>query len=60
MKTLLELTHTEARDYFLKKERYSDIDLPKYFNFQPLLDALSQDSNVDNLPFDKAKKLNDN
>jgi len=59
LKTLLELTHTEARDYFLKKERYSDIDLPKYFNFQPLLDALSQDSNVDNLPFDKAKKLND-
>lgn len=59
MKTLLELTHIEARNYFLNKERYSDIDLPKYFNFQPLLDALSKDSNVDNLPFDKAKKLND-
>ncbi|MCX2680936.1 RNA-directed DNA polymerase [Galbibacter sp. EGI 63066] len=58
MKTLLELTHTEARDYFLKKENYSDIDLPKYYNFQPLLDALSNDSNVDNIPLDKAKRLN--
>ncbi|CAA0176130.1 Reverse transcriptase (RNA-dependent DNA polymerase) [Tenacibaculum maritimum] len=58
MKSLLELSNTEARSFFLKKEKYSDIDLPKYFNFQPLLDSLAVESNVDNIPLDKAKKLN--
>lgn len=59
MKTLLELNNNEARNFFLKKESYSDIDLPKYYNFQPLLEALSNDSNVNNIPLDKAKCLND-
>lgn len=58
LKSLIELTHVEAREFFLKKERYSDIDLPKYFNFQPILNALSEDRNIDKLPLDKAKKLN--
>lgn len=59
MKTILELTHTEAKEYFLKKENYSDIGLPKYFNFQPLLDSLSQDNSVDDIALDKAKRFND-
>ncbi len=59
MKTILDLTHIEARNYFLKKESYCDIDLPKYFNFEPLLQALSECSHVDNITLDKAKKLND-
>ncbi len=59
MKTILDLTHTEARNYFLKKESYCDIDLPKYFNFEPLLQALSESSHVDSISLDKAKKLND-
>lgn len=59
MKTLLELTHTEAREAFLKQESYCSVELPKYFNFQPLLDALSQNGNVGNIPLVDAKKLND-
>lgn len=58
MKTLLELSHNEAREYFLRKESYSDIDLPKYYNFQPLLDALSKDKKIDDIPLNKARKLN--
>ena len=59
MKTLLELSNLEARQYFLKQESYCSVDLPKYFNFQPLLDVLSQNNNVRNVPLSEAKKLND-
>ncbi len=59
MKTLLDLTHLEARTFFLKKESYCDIDLPRYFNFEPLLQALSECTHVDNISLEKAKKLND-
>lgn len=59
MKTLLELTHTEAREAFLKQESYCSVELPKYFNFQPLLDALSQNGNIGSIPLVDAKKLND-
>lgn len=59
MKKLIELSHLEARQYFLKQESYCSIELPKYFNFQPLLDTLSQNSNIKNIPLGEAKKLND-
>lgn len=59
MKTILELTHTEAREAFLKQESYCSAELPKYFNFQPLLDALSKNGNISNIPLVDAKKLND-
>lgn len=38
--TILELTNEEARNYFLQASKFCTIDLPKYFDFQPLLDAL--------------------
>lgn len=57
MKILLELTNIEARHYFLKHESFCNIDLPKYFNFQNLLDALSQNGNVSNIPLGEAKRL---
>lgn len=59
MKTLLELTHTEAREAFLKQESYCSAELPIYFNFQPLLDALSKNGNINSIPLDEAKKIND-
>ncbi len=59
MKTILELSHTEAKQYFLKQESYCNIDLPKYFDFQPLLNALSKIGSIEGLPLDKAKKLDD-
>lgn len=41
-KTILELTNDQARNYFLQASRYCTIDLPKYFDFQPLLTTLEQ------------------
>ncbi len=39
-KTILDLTNEEARNYFLQASKFCTIDLPKYFDFQPLLDKL--------------------
>jgi hypothetical protein len=41
MKRILELTFLEAREYLLKAESYVNFDLPKYFDFQKLIDAAS-------------------
>ena len=41
MKTILEISNVEAEQFFVQAENYCNIDLPKYFNFQPLLNALS-------------------
>ncbi len=59
MKTIIELSHIEAKQYFLKQESYCNIDLPKYFDFQPLLDALSQNKNISNIALGDAKKYDD-
>lgn len=41
MKQILELNHTEARQYLLKAESYFNFDLPQYFVFQYLIDEVS-------------------
>ncbi|MBR4325145.1 MAG: RNA-directed DNA polymerase [Bacteroidales bacterium] len=38
---ITELSAEDARKFFLRAECYSTIDLPKYFDFQPLLDKLA-------------------
>lgn len=40
-KLITQLNHTEARKFFLSGESYCNIDLPSYFNFEPLLKAIS-------------------
>ena len=45
MKTILELNNTEANNFFLKKESYSNIELPTYFNFQKLLNKIQKKLN---------------
>lgn len=57
MKTILELSHIEAEQFFLKQENYCNIDLPKYFNFLPLLNNLLQDGNIKNISLYEAKKI---
>ena len=42
MKRLLDLSHIEARRYFLKEESYFNFDLPQYFVFQSLLDDVAK------------------
>jgi len=60
VKTILELNNTEAKQYFLKQESYCNVQLPEYFNFQPLLDALAKNGSLkDGIQLDKAKKLDD-
>ena len=48
---ILELTHQEACDFFLKQESYCNFDLPKYFTFEPLLKSIDKSL--------KGKKLSD-
>lgn len=42
MKSILELNHTEARQFFLKEESYFNFDLPQYFVFKNVLNQISQ------------------
>lgn len=41
MDSILSLSSKDARKYLLSKEAYCTLDLPEYFNFQPLLDVLT-------------------
>ena len=60
MKTILDLNSTEARKFFLKKESYCSIQLPEYFDFQTLLDALAQNGSLKGgLSLEKAKKCDE-
>ena len=36
-KSILELNHLEAREFFLKAESYCNVDFPKYINFSRLI-----------------------
>lgn len=43
MKKLTKTKNTEAKKFLLKSSSYCNIELPKYFDFQPLLnDVLIQ------------------
>ena len=39
-KSILDLTHDEAHQYFLKQESYCSFDLPEYFKFEALLKSV--------------------
>jgi RNA-directed DNA polymerase len=41
MTRVLNLNHTDARQYFLKEESYFNFDLPQYFTFQNLINVVS-------------------
>jgi len=41
MENILKLNHTEARQYFLKEESYYNFNLPRYFVFKTLIQAVS-------------------
>ena len=43
MTKITELTHIEAREFFLKEETYSSIELPEYCTFKKLLDKVSEE-----------------
>lgn len=37
MKTIINLNHSEAKDFFMKHESYTTLPLPKYIDFSSLL-----------------------
>lgn len=41
-KNLLDLSHTKAREFFLREKNYLSLDLPLYFQFSSLLRNLSK------------------
>ncbi len=41
MKKLTKMTNIEAKKFFLKSSSYCNIELPKYFDFQPLINDIS-------------------
>lgn len=45
MQRIIDLDHDKARAFLLKKESYCNFDLPAYFDFQGLLDLISQTIN---------------
>ena len=45
MRRILELSHTEAKQYFLKAESYFNGDLPQYFVFQNVIQKVSAQLN---------------
>jgi Reverse transcriptase (RNA-dependent DNA polymerase) len=48
-RNILELTHTEAKDFFLKEESYNNFDLPQYIKFAQILSAVDAELNGKNL-----------
>ena len=42
MKKLTKMKNTEAKKFLLKSNSYCNIELPKYFNFQPLLEKVTK------------------
>lgn len=41
MRRIIELNHSEARQYFLKEESYINFDLPAYFDFNNIITQIS-------------------
>jgi len=60
MKKITDLSHTEARNFFLKEKSYCGIDFPPYFSFQKLLDAISANETISSINLGKAKKYDVN
>ncbi|HCH34023.1 MAG: Magnesium/nickel/cobalt transporter CorA [Candidatus Saccharibacteria bacterium GW2011_GWC2_48_9] len=40
MKNIYQIDHKQARTFFITADNYCNVDLPKYVNFQPLLDEV--------------------
>jgi hypothetical protein len=56
MKTVLNISASEAKEFFLKQYNYCNINLPPYFDFQPLLDELNKA--INNRPLKDIKSKN--
>lgn len=53
-RSILEMTHSEARDFLLKPESYCNVELPNYFQFGTILSDVSNE--LSRNPLDKVSK----
>ncbi|CAC9468061.1 hypothetical protein, partial [uncultured Gammaproteobacteria bacterium] len=37
-KTILQLDHKDAKEFFLREESYTSVKLPSYIKFSPLIE----------------------
>ncbi|VVM19796.1 hypothetical protein BSPWISOXPB_4380 [uncultured Gammaproteobacteria bacterium] len=40
-KTILQLDHKDAKEFFLREESYTSVKLPSYIKFSPLIEKIS-------------------
>lgn len=62
MRTVLDLNHKAAREYFLREDNYCNIDLPKYVMFQDILskvDSQLTGKSLSSMTEDKKKPEDD-
>ena len=45
MKTILELSHIKARQYFLESQNYCNMQFPKYIDFKPVIEYVQNSVN---------------
>ncbi len=57
MESILDLSSSEARKFFLDQKSYCNINLPTYFDFQPLIDAIADSGFVPEATPLKLEKL---
>ncbi len=51
-KNILQLSHKEAKEFFLEEKSYCNFDLPPYIKFEPLLKAIDEEiENEQNIAF---------
>ena len=60
MKKLVELSNTEARDFFFKGSSYFSSDLPQYLSFEPLIKGVAAELNGGWYPNLEKTKKDDN
>lgn len=61
-KIILEMTHDEACQYFLKQESYCSFDLPEYFKFEGMLKSIDKalkDKNLSDFRKDNPRNYED-
>lgn len=51
MTTILDFSAEKARDFLLREDSYSNIDLPEYITFQKILDDIYMISAIFSQPF---------
>ena len=62
MKTILDLTYSKAKGYFLESQNYCNVQFPVYINFQPVLNYVKNkvgNNDFDTILKDKKQKPSD-